>query len=90
MEKAKCYTYMVRCSDGSLYTGWTSDLERRVKEHNASKLGAKCTKARRPVSLVYYEEFETKSEAMKRECEIKKLNKDKKENLVKNLLHKIL
>lgn len=90
MEKNICYTYMVRCSDDSLYTGWTSDIKRRVKEHNEGKNGAKCTKARRPVKLVYYEKFETKSEAMKRECAIKKLSKEEKENLVKNRLHKTL
>ena len=64
------YTYILKCSDGSLYTGWTNDLERRVKVHNEGK-GAKYTKSRRPVELVYYEEFLTKEEAMKREYEIK-------------------
>ena len=60
------YAYMVRCKDGSLYAGWTTDVERRVKCHNAGK-GAKYTKSRLPVELVYYETFETKEEAMKRE-----------------------
>lgn len=81
MEKKKNYTYIVRCSDNTLYTGWTNDLNHRVKCHNEKK-GAKYTKNRTPVSLVYYEEFETKSEAMQREAEIKKLTKAKKEQLV--------
>ena len=53
------YTYIVRCKDGSLYTGWTNDIEKRIKAHNEGK-GAKYTKSRRPVKLVYYEEFQTK------------------------------
>ena len=60
------YTYIVRCSDGSLYTGWTNDLEKRIRAHNEGK-GAKYTKSRRPVELVYYESFEKKEEAMSRE-----------------------
>ena len=75
------YTYMVRCRDGSLYTGWTTDLERRIKCHNAGK-GAKYTKPRLPVELAYYETFETKEEAMKREAALKKLSKKRKELLV--------
>ncbi|MCI9475136.1 GIY-YIG nuclease family protein [Anaerovoracaceae bacterium 41-7] len=75
------YTYMVRCSDGSLYTGYTTNLKRREKAHNSGK-GAKYTRGRRPVTLVYFEEFETKEEAMRREAAIKKLSKEKKELLV--------
>lgn len=75
------YTYMVRCKDGSLYTGWTTDVEKRVKCHNAGK-GAKYTKPRLPVELVYFESFETKEEAMRREVAIKKLSKKRKELLV--------
>lgn len=75
------YTYMVRCSDGSLYTGYTTNLKRREKVHNSGK-GAKYTRGRRPVTLVYFEEFETKEEAMRREAAIKKLSKEKKELLV--------
>ena len=71
------YTYMVRCADGSLYTGWTNDLEKRVKCHNAGK-GAKYTKCRRPVELVYFEAFETKQEAMRREAAIKRLPRAEK------------
>ena len=75
------YTYMVRCADGSLYTGWTTDLERRISCHNSGK-GAKYTRPRLPVVLVYYEEFDTKEEAMRREAAIKKLSKKRKELLV--------
>lgn len=77
------YTYIVRCSDGSLYTGWTTDLEKRVKAHNDKK-GAKYTKSRTPVELVYYEEKPSKIEAMQREAAIKKLSKIQKEKLVKD------
>ena len=76
------YTYMLRCADGSLYTGWTNDLEKRVATHNDGT-GAKYTRGRRPVSLAYFEEFATKEEAMKREVAIKKLSKAEKEKLVK-------
>lgn len=76
------YTYILRCRDGSLYTGWTKDIEKRVGEHNAGK-GAKYTRARRPVRLVYYEAFETKEEAMSRERAIKRLAKEAKERLIK-------
>ena len=73
------YTYILKCKDGSLYTGWTNDLEQRVAAHNTGK-GAKYTKARRPVELVYFEEFETKEQAMKREYAIKQMaRKDKLE-----------
>ena len=75
------YTYIVRCKDGTLYTGWTNNLEKRIKDHNAGK-GAKYTKSRRPVVLAYYEEFQTKEEAMKRECAIKKLGRNQKEELM--------
>lgn len=63
------YTYMVKCSDGTLYTGWTTNLEHRVKAHNDGE-GAKYTRSRRPVELVYYEEYATKAEAMKRELSL--------------------
>lgn len=68
------YTYILRCSDGTYYTGWTNDLEKRLAAHN-SKKGAKYTKARLPVELVYYEKFEDKSDAQKREYAIKKLTR---------------
>jgi len=75
------YTYMVRCKDNSLYTGWTNNLEKRIEAHNAGK-GAKYTKNRGPVELVYYEQFETKEEAMSREYAIKQMTKKQKEKLV--------
>ncbi len=75
------YVYILRCADGSLYTGWTNDLEKRVKTHSAGK-GAKYTKARLPVELVYYEKFEQKGEALSREISIKKLKKSAKEKLI--------
>ena len=78
------YTYIVRCSDGTYYTGWTNNLAKRIKAHNDGK-GAKYTKARRPVELVYYESFPTKQEAMSREWHIKQYSKNKKESLIKNL-----
>lgn len=76
------YTYIVKCQDGTLYTGWTNDLEKRIKAHNDGK-GAKYTKTRRPVTLVYYETFRTKEEAMKREYAIKQLGRAKKEELIR-------
>ena len=77
------YTYIVKCSDGSLYTGWTNTLEKRIKDHNAGR-GAKYTTARRPVVLVYKEEFPTKQEAMKREWEIKRLSRKEKLSMIEN------
>lgn len=75
------YTYIVKCSDGSLYTGWTNDLEKRIRAHNAGK-GAKYTKSRRPVVLAYYEEFQTKEEAMRREWEIKQMSRNQKMKMI--------
>lgn len=72
---------MVRCSDDSLYTGYTNDLENRMEAHNSGK-GAKYTRSRLPVELVYYEEFETKEEAMSREWHIKRLTRKAKEKLM--------
>lgn len=75
------YTYILKCNDETLYTGWTNNLDKRLKDHNDGK-GAKYTKARRPVELVYYEEFESKEEAMKREYAIKQLSRKQKEQLL--------
>ena len=72
------YTYMVKCADGTLYTGWTNCLEKRLKAHNGGRNGAKYTKTKRPVSLVYYEGFFTKEEAMQREYQIKQLTRERK------------
>jgi len=76
------YVYMVRCSDGSLYTGIAKDVEKRVAEHNSEKTGAKYTKSRRPVRLVYREAVASRSEASRRELAIKRLNKKQKEALI--------
>ena len=81
------YTYIVKCKDGSLYTGWTNDLEKRIIAHNEGK-GAKYTKSRRPVTLVYYETFETKEEAMSREYHIKRMSRREKEKLLDELSYK--
>lgn len=75
------YTYILRCGDGSLYTGWTNHLKKRLEDHNLGK-GAKYTRAHLPVILVYYEVFGTKEEAMKREASIKKLSRSQKERLI--------
>ena len=75
------YTYILRCSDDTLYCGWTNDLEKRLAAHNAGT-AAKYTRTRRPVELVYYEEFETKQEAMSREYHIKKLTRREKTELI--------
>lgn len=75
------YVYMLLCADGSLYTGWTNNLAQRLESHQAGK-GAKYTRSRLPVALAYYEEYETESDARKRECAIKKLSRQKKEELL--------
>jgi len=77
------YVYIVKCSDNSLYTGITVDLERRVEEHNTSNKGAKYTKSRRPVHLVYSETQHDRSSASKRESAIKKLSRSEKLILLK-------
>ncbi len=79
------YTYIVKCSDNTLYTGWTNNLEKRIKTHNAGK-GAKYTKSRLPVTLVYYETFQTKEEAMRREWEIKHLTRREKLQLLASFM----
>ena len=76
------YTYIVECADGTLYTGWTTNVQKRVKAHNEEKSGAKYTKAKRPVQLVYYEGYETKEEAMRREYAIKQLTRKQKLELI--------
>lgn len=75
------YTYILRCADDTLYTGWTNDLEKRLAAHNAGH-GAKYTKSRRPVTLVYSEAYETKEEAMRREFRIKRLTRAEKLALI--------
>ena len=75
------FVYMVRCADGTLYTGWTTDVARRIAQHNAGR-GARYTRMRRPVALVYREEAPDRSTAMRREVAIKKLDRERKERLV--------
>ncbi|NTW22469.1 GIY-YIG nuclease family protein [Candidatus Falkowbacteria bacterium] len=78
------HVYIIRCADGTLYTGITNDLERRIKEHNTSVVGSKYVKARRPVSLVYSREAADRSEASKEESRIKKLSRQEKLSLIQN------
>lgn len=79
--KTSAYAYIVECADGTFYTGWTNNLERRIQCHNEGK-GAKYTRARLPVRLVYSEVFATKEEAMKREYAIKHLTRQDKLKLI--------
>lgn len=76
-----CFCYILECSDGTYYTGWTTDPERRVKQHNKG-VGARYTKTRRPVRLVYLEEQLSRVDAMKREVAIKKMKRIGKKNLI--------
>lgn len=78
---AKHYVYIVKCKDDSLYTGYTTNVEARIATHNAGK-GAKYTKTRRPVVLVYQEMFDSKSEAMRREYEIKTFTRQQKLKMI--------
>ncbi len=75
------FCYMLRCGDGTLYTGWTKDLEQRLQTHNAGR-GGKYTRSRLPVELVYREKFETKEEAMSREWHLKRLTRQEKLRLI--------
>jgi putative endonuclease len=75
------YVYIVRCADDTLYTGWTTDVTRRIAQHNAGR-GAAYTRPRRPITLVYLEELPDRSAAMRREAALKKLNRPQKEQLV--------
>jgi putative endonuclease len=77
------YVYIVECADGTLYSGWTNDLEKRIAAHNAGD-GAKYTRSRRPVKLRYYETFEEKSKALRRECALKKLTRAEKIALIES------
>lgn len=83
-DKNLAYTYMVECNDGTLYTGWTNDLEQRMKNHNLGK-GAKYTRSRLPVRLVYYEIHSSKQEAMKREYAIKQMSRKDKLSFLQNM-----
>lgn len=81
MEKNKHYFYVLECRDGSYYAGYTNNIEERVRKHNAGK-GAKYTRAKRPVTLRYWEEYETKTEAMQAEYRFKQLKRADKEKVV--------
>lgn len=76
------YVYLVECSDKSLYCGYTINIQNRIKDHNFGNKGAKYTKNRRPVKLVYSEEFSSKNEALKREYRLKKLSRNEKLDLI--------
>ena len=77
----RCYCYILKCADGTFYTGWTTDPERRVAQHNKG-IGAKYTSTRRPVKLVYLETHPNRTDAMKRELAIKKMKREQKSKLV--------
>jgi putative endonuclease len=83
MERTVYHVYIVCCADGTLYTGWTTGVDARVATHNAGR-GAKYTKSRLPVKLVYSEALESKTAAMKREYEIKRFTRAKKLELIEN------
>ncbi|MDE6432958.1 MAG: GIY-YIG nuclease family protein [Lachnospiraceae bacterium] len=86
--KDTAYTYIVECGDGSLYTGWTKGLKQRIKCHNEGK-GAKYTRSRLPVRLVYYEVFATRQEAMKREYAVKQMERKDKLKLLNDMSEKV-
>jgi putative endonuclease len=76
------FVYILECADGTLYTGITTDLDRRLAEHNEGRLGARYTRARRPVTLRYSEQFENRSEASKAEAVVKKKSRGEKRALI--------
>ncbi len=81
----KYFFYLARCKDNTLYAGYTTNIKQREEKHNSGN-GAKYTKHRKPVKIVYFERFTNKIEAMRREAQIKKWKKNKKENLIKNFI----
>lgn len=81
-ESSTNFVYILQCRDGTLYTGWTNDIEQRIRAHNSGK-GAKYTKGRGPVKLVHLENFPTKEEAMRREWAVKHMKKEKKLELIR-------
>ena len=82
MSESGPTVYIIECSDDTLYCGWTVNLEKRLREHNEGENGAKYTRGRRPVKLVYQEQCLTRSDALKREKEIKKLTRSQKLSLI--------
>ena len=83
IAESKWFLYIVRCNDSSLFTGITTDIDRRLNEHNFTKKGAKYTRARRPVNLVYCAHYNNRSSASRAECKIKKLSRSEKEKMIK-------
>ena len=83
-----CFCYIVECADGTFYTGWTTDLERRVAAHNAGR-GSRYTRQRRPVKLVYFESLPTRAEAMRRESRIKRKSHRAKQKQISNFKFQI-
>jgi putative endonuclease len=81
-QTSRWYVYMLRCRDGSLYTGITTDLERRLHEHNHGRRGARYTRARRPVTLVWAEPQDTRADATRREYHLRNLGTDAKRSLI--------
>ena len=86
--KAGFYIYIVECADGSYYTGWTVNLKKRLSVHNQGR-GSRYTRCRLPVNMAYFEILSTKSQALKREFEIKKLTRREKESLVRGFTQKL-
>jgi putative endonuclease len=84
MRSSAYYVYLLKCADNTYYCGITTDLDRRIKEHNTSSLGAKYTKGRRPVILIYSKKYQTRSEAQKEEARIKKLPRANKDSFLDN------
>ena len=82
------YVYLLRCSDNSIYCGWTTDLNARLAAHNSGH-GAKYTRSRLPVELVYYEEYEDKTEALSREWHIKRLSREEKLRLIERNVNRL-
>lgn len=82
-ETTRNYTYILKCGDGSLYTGWTNDIAARLRQHQSGK-GAKYTRGRGPLELVYLEVYDTKSEAMSREARIKHFSRNEKMKLLES------
>ena len=80
------YTYILECSDGTFYVGWTNNLKKRIKTHNQGK-GARYTRGRTPVNLVYWEEYDSRSDAQKREITIKNYSRKEKERLINESRH---
>jgi putative endonuclease len=78
---SKAFTYMLECADGTLYVGWTTDLESRLRAHNAGR-GARYTRGRRPVRLAYFEEHSTRQEAQQREAVLRRLSREMKLRLI--------